>query len=234
MGRWADAQPDQAADGVRLAQQRNDRLAAAGEPAASVTDLASVRAVAQRTDVPGGESDEPRGELSGDDDDPVELDALPGDELDGGDTTARRSGASRDRRRSARVRLHAVAQSGLVHARGDGAARLAGGVHAGGAGCAGRRGAPPVRRRAGGLDANLGPIITPQMQTLFDELEEIVQSNRQDGDRVRSSAVLSALPGLGKSTVAISYGVRYHREQIECTAARPRAVMTACRSPISG
>ncbi len=63
--------------------------------------------------------------------------------------------------------------------------------------------------------ANLGPIITPQMQTLFDELEEIVQSNRQDGDRVRSSAVLSALPGLGKSTVAISYGVRYHREQIE-------------------
>jgi hypothetical protein len=63
--------------------------------------------------------------------------------------------------------------------------------------------------------ANLGPIITPQMQALFDELEEIVQSNRQDGDRVRSSAVLSALPGLGKSTVAISYGVRYHREQIE-------------------
>jgi hypothetical protein len=51
-----------------------------------VTDLESVRAVAQRTDVaPGGESDEPRGELLGDDDDPVELDALPGDELDGGD-----------------------------------------------------------------------------------------------------------------------------------------------------
>ncbi|MGO9794435.1 MAG: ATP-binding protein, partial [Solirubrobacteraceae bacterium] len=46
--------------------------------------------------------------------------------------------------------------------------------------------------------ANLGPIVTPQMQALFDELEEIVQSNRQDGDRVRGSAVLSALPGLGK------------------------------------
>jgi hypothetical protein len=63
--------------------------------------------------------------------------------------------------------------------------------------------------------ANLGPIITPQMQTLFDELDEIVQSNRQDGDRVRGSAVLSALPGLGKTTVAVCYGVRYHREQIE-------------------
>jgi hypothetical protein len=63
--------------------------------------------------------------------------------------------------------------------------------------------------------ANLGPIITPQMQALFDELEEIVESNRQDGDRVRSSAVLSAHPGLGKSTISIAFGVRYHREQIE-------------------
>jgi hypothetical protein len=63
--------------------------------------------------------------------------------------------------------------------------------------------------------ANLGPIVMPQMQTLFHELDEIVQSNRQDGDRVRSAAVLSALPGLGKSTVAVCYGVRYHREQVE-------------------
>ena len=72
--------------------------------------------------------------------------------------------------------------------------------------------------------ANLGPIVTPQMQTLFDELDEIVQSNRQDGDRVRGAAVLSALPGLGKSTIAVCYGVRYHREQIElhgpCTPRR--------------
>jgi hypothetical protein len=63
--------------------------------------------------------------------------------------------------------------------------------------------------------ANLGPIVTPQMQTLFGELDEIVGSNRQDGDRVRGAAVLSALPGLGKSTIAVCYGVRYHREQLE-------------------
>lgn len=63
--------------------------------------------------------------------------------------------------------------------------------------------------------ANLGPIITPQIQAVYDELEEIVDSNRQDGDRVRSSAVLSAYPGLGKSTVATSFGVRYHRDQID-------------------
>ena len=63
--------------------------------------------------------------------------------------------------------------------------------------------------------ANLGPIVTPQMQMLFCELDEIVGSNRQDGDRVRGAAVLSALPGLGKTTIAVCYGVRYHREQIE-------------------
>jgi hypothetical protein len=63
--------------------------------------------------------------------------------------------------------------------------------------------------------ANLGPIVTPQMQSLFCELDEIVGSNRQDGDRVRGAAVLSALPGLGKTTAAVCYGVRYHREQID-------------------
>jgi hypothetical protein len=63
--------------------------------------------------------------------------------------------------------------------------------------------------------ANLGPIVTPQMQSLFCELDEIVESNRQDGDRVRGAAVLSSLPGLGKTTAAVCYGVRYHREQID-------------------
>ncbi|MHB1835370.1 MAG: ATP-binding protein [Solirubrobacteraceae bacterium] len=63
--------------------------------------------------------------------------------------------------------------------------------------------------------ANLGPIVTPQLQTLFCELDQIVGSNRQDGDRVRGAAVLSALPGLGKTTAAVCYGVRYHREQLE-------------------
>jgi len=54
--------------------------------------------------------------------------------------------------------------------------------------------------------ANLGPIFTPQMQTVFAELDEIVGSNRQDGDRVRGAAVPSALPGSGKSTIAVCYG----------------------------
>ena len=70
---------------LRLAQQREDRLAAAGGQEATVTNLASVRAVAMRAEPRiGDEPPEPSGELLGDDDDPVELDAVASDELDGG------------------------------------------------------------------------------------------------------------------------------------------------------
>ncbi len=69
---------------LRLAQQRADRLQAAGEPGASVTDLESVRTVTKRSGVAGvDEPLEPSDELCGDDDDPAELDAAASDELDG-------------------------------------------------------------------------------------------------------------------------------------------------------
>lgn len=70
---------------LRLSQQRNDRLMNATDEVASVTDLASVRAVTNRTAAPTDtdeESDELVDALAGDDDDPDELDALPADELD--------------------------------------------------------------------------------------------------------------------------------------------------------
>ena len=63
--------------------------------------------------------------------------------------------------------------------------------------------------------ANLGPIRTPQVDAVFEALEEICGSNRQDGDRVRPAAVLDALPGLGKTTAALAFGRWFHREQIE-------------------
>ena len=63
--------------------------------------------------------------------------------------------------------------------------------------------------------ANLGPYLTPDMLDVIDQLELIVQSNRQDGDRVRSSAVIDAFPGLGKTTLAVHYAGQFHRDQIE-------------------
>ncbi len=63
--------------------------------------------------------------------------------------------------------------------------------------------------------ANLGPIRTPQVDVVFEALEEICGSNRQDGDKVRPAAVLDALPGLGKTTAALAFGRWFHREQVE-------------------
>jgi hypothetical protein len=63
--------------------------------------------------------------------------------------------------------------------------------------------------------ANLGPIHTPQLAAVFEGLDEIVGSNRQDGDKVKPAAVLDALPGLGKTTAAMAFGRAFHRDQID-------------------
>lgn len=63
--------------------------------------------------------------------------------------------------------------------------------------------------------ANIGPIRTPGIDTLFETLEEIVGANRQDGDKVKPAVVLDALPGLGKTTAALAFGQSFHRAQIE-------------------
>ena len=57
---------------------------------------------------------------------------------------------------------------------------------------------PPVERRRydharAVWHANLGPIRTPQVDAVFEALEEICGSNQQDGDKVRPAAVLDAL-----------------------------------------
>ncbi|MGW6507731.1 ATP-binding protein [Streptomyces niveus] len=63
--------------------------------------------------------------------------------------------------------------------------------------------------------ANIGPIKTPQLLSVHSDLWNILRSNRQDGNKVRSAAALDAFPGLGKSTIAASFGRDFHRLQIE-------------------
>ncbi|MFF8593911.1 AAA family ATPase [Streptomyces sp. NPDC015220] len=62
--------------------------------------------------------------------------------------------------------------------------------------------------------ANLGPIKTPQMIALHEALTEIVDSNRQDGDKAKPAALLDAYPGIGKSTAIREYARNFHREQV--------------------
>jgi len=63
--------------------------------------------------------------------------------------------------------------------------------------------------------ANLGPIDTPQLTQVHEDLWEIVDSNRQDGDKVKGAASIDAHPGLGKTTIAVAFARRFHREQLK-------------------
>lgn len=63
--------------------------------------------------------------------------------------------------------------------------------------------------------ANFGIVATPQLSAIHDELDQIVASNRQDGDRIRSAAVIDALPGLGKTTIANLFGRTFDRHQLK-------------------
>ena len=62
--------------------------------------------------------------------------------------------------------------------------------------------------------ANFGILRTPQLAAVTDDLDQIVATNRQDPDRVRGAAVIDALPGLGKTTIANTFARGYDRTQI--------------------
>jgi hypothetical protein len=63
--------------------------------------------------------------------------------------------------------------------------------------------------------ANLGPFKTPQLLDLHDGLAEIVESNRQDGDKNKPAALVDSYPGLGKTTAVLDYAKTYYLEQVE-------------------
>lgn len=62
--------------------------------------------------------------------------------------------------------------------------------------------------------SNLGPYETTAVKEVTNQIDLIVNSNRQDGDKVRSSVVLDASPGLGKTTLALRYASMFHKTQI--------------------
>ncbi|PTR44714.1 TniB protein [Rhodococcus sp. OK611] len=59
--------------------------------------------------------------------------------------------------------------------------------------------------------ANIGPLDTPQLHSSHESMWEIVDSNRQDTGHAKGAIALDAYPGLGKTTIADSFGFKYHR-----------------------
>ncbi|MEU3078540.1 ATP-binding protein [Streptomyces laurentii] len=62
--------------------------------------------------------------------------------------------------------------------------------------------------------ANLGPLGTPQMKTLHEDLWDIFDSNDQDSDKVKGGIALDAFPGLGKTTAVLAFARKLHRRII--------------------
>lgn len=55
---------------------------------------------------------------------------------------------------------------------------------------------------------------TRNLEGVHTQLNDIIDSNMQDSDRVKSAAALDAPPALGKSTVVNTFGRDFHRERI--------------------
>lgn len=62
--------------------------------------------------------------------------------------------------------------------------------------------------------ANLGPIKTPQLAALHEDLWDIVDSNTQDGDKAKGAVAIDAFPGLGKTTSVLDFAKKFHRREI--------------------
>jgi hypothetical protein len=63
--------------------------------------------------------------------------------------------------------------------------------------------------------ANLGPLQTQQMTALHEDLWDIVDSNEQDGDKVKGGVAVDAFPGLGKTTAVLAFARKFHRREIK-------------------
>ncbi len=62
--------------------------------------------------------------------------------------------------------------------------------------------------------ANLGPLKTPQLAALHEDLWDIVDSNAQDGDKAKGAVAIDAFPGLGKTTAVLAFAKYFHQREI--------------------
>jgi hypothetical protein len=69
-------------------------------------------------------------------------------------------------------------------------------------------------RRRRQWHANLGPLRTPQLAGLHEDLWDIVDSNVHDGDKAKGAIAIDAFPGLGKTTSVLAFAKQFHLREI--------------------
>jgi hypothetical protein len=62
--------------------------------------------------------------------------------------------------------------------------------------------------------ANLGPLRTPQLAALHEDLWDILDSNAHDGDKAKGAIALDAFPGLGKTTAVLAFAKQFHLREV--------------------
>lgn len=85
--------------------------------------------------------------------------------------------------------------------------------------------------------ANLGPIKTPQLASLHEDLWDIVDSNLQSGDKPKSAVAVDGFPGLGKTTAALAFARDFHIREIAeygHTTAEGHERIPVCRVGLAG
>jgi hypothetical protein len=92
-------------------------------------------------------------------------------------------------------------------------------------------------RRRRHWHANIGPVRTPQLAALHEDLWDIVDSNLQDCDKAKGAVALDAFPGLGKTTSVLTFAKEFHRREIaelgtHTRAGHPR--LPVCRVGLTG
>lgn len=61
-------------------------------------------------------------------------------------------------------------------------------------------------------NSNLPTVKTIQLKAAYGVFDQVMASNRRDGDRLRGAAVIDAEPGLGKTTIATRYARDFHQQ----------------------
>ena len=85
--------------------------------------------------------------------------------------------------------------------------------------------------------ANLGPIKTPQLANLHEDLWDIVDSNAQDGDKAKGAVAIDAFPGLGKTTAVLDFARKFHQREVRergTTAREGHERWPVCRVGLTG
>lgn len=62
---------------------------------------------------------------------------------------------------------------------------------------------------------NLGPLRTPQLAALHENLWIIMDSNVQDGNKAKGAVAIDGYPGLGKSCAVEEFAKKFHQREIE-------------------